>query len=390
MPFGVAGVARGAADPGEPDLAEAAAQQVGAVGWALHPGLDHAGRRAEAARAPDEVLAHEPGARAPRVAGGRDAVDEGAAGGGGVGEEPVPDHVVRVPGGGLGELGVRAHRADAGRGAALVDQAEDALLERRGALPGGVRLGARAARRRGAGAWASAHAVTIASAVKIRPRVGHCSPHRPLPAALDLSPGAWTRVLGGAVSPLDGCSAAVAEADGADRGMRSPLRLWCPVLESAAWRARHRSIRSPPPSAPAASSASGSSGVALCSGGADSAALLAGLVGGLRARSRAGAAPQLRAAPRLRRGRAQLPGALRAARGRAGGRAAPAAGRGQPPGPRPRGALRGRRGAARATGAWTGSRAGTPAPTWPRPSSTGSRPRRAAAPCSGWRPAAGS
>ena len=151
-PVPVGGLVRGAEDPGEPDLSKAAAEQVGAMGRAVHPRGDHAGRRAEPAGAPDEVLPDEPGARATHVAGRPDAIDEGGAAGRGVREEAVLDHVAGVPGGGPYELGIRSQGRDPGCAALLVDHAQHALLERDGAQLGGLGLGAGAARIGGRGA----------------------------------------------------------------------------------------------------------------------------------------------------------------------------------------------------------------------------------------------
>ena len=181
------------------------------------------------------------------------------------------------------------------------------------------------------GAWASAQAVTIASAVGVRPRLG-IQPASAPPVGARFQPRPWTRVLGG------GC------------------RVWTDVQEEVPGpRIGAMEGTAPLDSLAAAVRDSGlvgerTSGVALCSGGADSAALLAGLVGAcgpdrvLALHLNYGLRPDSGEDERTCRALCERLGVELV------GRAARAAGPGQPAGPRPGGPLRRRRGAALGAG----------------------------------------
>ena len=130
-------------------------------------------------------------------------------------------------------------------------------------------------------------------------------------------------------------------------------------------------------------------GVALVSGGPDSACAAAGPGRLCRPDVARRPAPQLRPARGLRRRRGDLPARSASSSGSSSSVERPDARGGQRPGRRPRRALRGRGARCGPSAASTGSRPATPAPTSPRPCSTGSRSRPGAGRCSGFGRAAG-
>src|SRR5215213_2148503 len=87
----------------DPDLAELAPQDVLPVAGRAHPGALDLGRGGEAAGAPGDVLAQRPALPA-RIAGAEDAVRHVGARWRLVREEPLRDHVARVPLRGLAQL----------------------------------------------------------------------------------------------------------------------------------------------------------------------------------------------------------------------------------------------------------------------------------------------
>src|SRR6185369_14276089 len=111
---------------------EAGGHQVRAVAGAGDPAVHH---RVDARIAGGDVLAQA----APRVAGGRDAVGEGATVGAGVREIVLPRHLLGVTLGGDGELVVPSQRRSGGEhsfraavgaaGTDLVDAREHAGAE---------------------------------------------------------------------------------------------------------------------------------------------------------------------------------------------------------------------------------------------------------------------
>src|SRR5690606_41622350 len=116
------------------DVGVRAVHDVPAVAVAVHPALDHLGRRA---LPHGDVLGH---GRAGE-AGGADAVGHVAAVEGVVVEVAVPRHVGRVPVGGLAEPGVVLERAAAGLGPLVVGQPADLVLDGRADGGGGGRAG---------------------------------------------------------------------------------------------------------------------------------------------------------------------------------------------------------------------------------------------------------
>src|SRR3954468_3960812 len=80
----------------DPDLAEAAAQDVRAVPGGVHPRLVDLGRGGEVARAPADVLAERPRPAGAHVAGALDAIGHPDAVGPVVREVAVVDHVAGV------------------------------------------------------------------------------------------------------------------------------------------------------------------------------------------------------------------------------------------------------------------------------------------------------
>src|SRR4051794_37143860 len=82
----------------DPDLAEAAVEDVGAVAGRVHPGVDDPGGRHGAPGRPGDVLAQRPRAGALEVVGALDALGHRGAGGGDVAEEAPDDHLARVLG----------------------------------------------------------------------------------------------------------------------------------------------------------------------------------------------------------------------------------------------------------------------------------------------------
>ena len=164
-------------------------------------------------------------------------------------------------------------------------------------------------------------------------------------------------------------------------GGRDERRIRPPPFHIAACLARPRSRRSPRRSRPERVDRTRSSGVVIVSGGADSACAAAALVAPLRAGVDLGAPPQLRPPPRAgqdeRAARAlcaKLRVDLHVERPDLGERQHPGAGPG-------RLATRPPSVCGESSGT-SGSQPVTPGPTSPRPSSTGSRPRRGPGRCS--------
>src|SRR4051794_1759497 len=93
-----AAILRSASHDADADLAEGAAQDVGAVWRAVHPRVHRAGRGRVALRTPVDVLADRPGPTSAQIARPPDAVHERVSGRSRVGEVAPPDHVARVRG----------------------------------------------------------------------------------------------------------------------------------------------------------------------------------------------------------------------------------------------------------------------------------------------------
>src|SRR3954470_15189172 len=131
---------RPAASDADPDLAEAAAQDVRPVRRAVPPAAHDRPRRGVVERAPGDVLADRPGARPAQVAGAADAPEEVA-----VREEVVPGHRPRVAPRGLAEAAVSVELPQAVAVADLVEQAErgEPGLAQRDAVRGVARRPAR-------------------------------------------------------------------------------------------------------------------------------------------------------------------------------------------------------------------------------------------------------
>src|SRR4051812_10554094 len=135
-------VGRRAEDDAEADLVVVAAEHVGAVARAVHPGVDGLAGGGELALAPGQVLADHVVVAAGDVAGVEQARGQRLAVRGDVSEERLGDHAARVRRRGLGQVSVGAGGREPVRGALLVEEAERGVGDLGEVAGGGDDVGA--------------------------------------------------------------------------------------------------------------------------------------------------------------------------------------------------------------------------------------------------------